>query len=152
MTQHNWLMIPIYPNLSHYRWKSTEWQSLYSLNAEIKVIPTAIASQSIINSIDYVILLYKPLSCPQSLYNRHLHRVIQVKKIHICSNSLNDSVMLLLSNVNRRIRKRIDSIFPNEPLSLSFQTNFTNFILPVYLAYEITKGSPITLFCMIALS
>ena len=60
--------------------------------------------------------------------------------------------MLLLSNVNRRIRKRIDSIFPNEPLSLSFQTNFTNFILPVYLAYEITKGNPITLFCMIALS
>ena len=63
MTQHNWLMKPIYPNLSHYRWISTEWQSLYSPNAEIKGISTAIASHSIINSIDYVILLYKPLSC-----------------------------------------------------------------------------------------
>ena len=129
MTQHNWLMKPIYPNLSHYRLMSTEWQSLYSLNVEIKVISITIASQSIINSIDYEIVLYKPLWCLQLLNGRHLHRVIQVKKIHVCSNSLNDSVILLLSNVNRRIRKRIDCILSNEPLNLSFQTNFYKFYI-----------------------
>ena len=72
MTQLNWLMKPIYPNLSHYRWKSTEWQSLYSPNVEIKVISITIASHSKINSIYYVIVLYKPLSCLQLLNDRHL--------------------------------------------------------------------------------
>ena len=72
MMQLNWLMKPIYPNLLQYRLMSTEWQSLYSPNVEIKVISITIASHSIINSIDYVILLYKPLSCLQSLNDRHL--------------------------------------------------------------------------------
>ena len=91
---------------------------------------------------------------PSHVFNHSItvicHRIIQVKIIHICSNSLNDSVMLHLFNVNRCIRKRIDCNVPNELLNLCFQTNFTIFILPVYLAYEITKGNPITLFCMIA--
>ena len=72
MMQHNWLMKPIYPNLSHYRLMRTEWQSLYSPNVDIKGISITIASHSIFNSIDDEIVIYKPLSCPQSLNDRHL--------------------------------------------------------------------------------
>ena len=72
MMQLNWLMKPNYPNISLYGWKRILWQSSYSPNVDMNGISKTIASDRIIYFIDDEIILFKPLSCLQSLNDRHL--------------------------------------------------------------------------------